>query len=111
MFPADRIGFSTLRLGAAGLALGSAAGAWLEYTLLRRALARRIGRHGVRTRTVLDLALAAVLGGLVGVWVQLWLPSVHPIVIAFAALLPFGLVYVGVSTALGHGIPLRGRRG
>ncbi len=110
MFPADRIGFSTLRLGAAGLALGSTAGAWLEYTLLRRALRRRIGRHGASTRSVLHLVLAAALAGLAGVLVQLWMPPVHPVPTALATLLPFGLVYVGVASALGHGLPIRRRR-
>jgi putative peptidoglycan lipid II flippase len=110
MFPADRIGFSTLRLGAAGLALGSTAGAWLEFVLLRRALRARIGAHGAATRTVLDLVLAAALAALAGVLVQLGAPSGHPVITALETLLPFGLVYVGVTAVLGHGLPIRRRR-
>jgi putative peptidoglycan lipid II flippase len=109
MFPADRIGFSTLRLGAAGLALGSTVGAWLEYGLLRRALVRRIGRHGAPTRTVLELVLCASVAGLTGVLLQTVLPTAHPIVVALETLLPFGVVYLGATSALGHGLPLRRR--
>jgi len=40
--------FSLHRLGAVGLALGASVGAWVEWTLLRRALARRTGAPLVR---------------------------------------------------------------
>jgi len=109
MIPADRIGFSTLRLGAAGLALGSTTGAWIEYVLLRRSLTDKIGGHGVPTRTLLDLLASAALAGLVGVLLQVSLPTAHPIVTALETLIPFGLVYLGVTAALGHGLPLRRR--
>lgn len=110
MFPADRLGFSTLRLGAAGLAIGSSVGAWVEFLLLRRALGAGIGPHGAPLRTVLDLVLAAALAGLVGVGLQLTLPGAHPVLVAAETLVPFGVVYLGATAALGHGLPLRRRR-
>jgi putative peptidoglycan lipid II flippase len=110
MYPADRLGFSTLRMGAAGLATGSAVGAWVEYALLRRALRTLVGAHGAGLRVVLDLLLSAALGALVAVRLQVWLPSAHPMITALETLLPFGVVYTGVATALGRGIPLRRRK-
>lgn len=110
MIPADRLGFSTLRLGAAGLALGSTTGAWIEYILLRRALTTRIGPHGAPTRTVLELIGAAAVAGLVGVVLQATLPAAHPVITALETLIPFGVVYLGVTAALGHGLPLRRRK-
>jgi putative peptidoglycan lipid II flippase len=110
MFPADRVGFSTLRLGAAGLALGSTVGAWAEYVLLRRALRQAIGPHAPRGRFLTEVTLAAAVAGLAGVQVQLRLPSAHPAVTALETMLPFGVVYLGMTALLGHGLPTRRRR-
>ncbi|MDX1645730.1 MAG: murein biosynthesis integral membrane protein MurJ [Longimicrobiales bacterium] len=107
MFPADRLGFATLRLGAAGLAAGSTAGAWIELALLRRALKARIGRHGPPARKILRLTLAAVLAGLGGVAMQVWLPDAHPVLVALETLIPFGVVYLVATSAMGDGISLR----
>lgn len=107
MFPADRLGFSTLRLGAAGLALGSAVGAWLELLLLRRALKGYIGDHGPPPATVLRLILAALLGALAAVGLQVGLPDAHPVLVALETLLPFGVLYLAATSWMGVGIPLR----
>ncbi|HUF76704.1 MAG TPA: murein biosynthesis integral membrane protein MurJ [Longimicrobiales bacterium] len=103
MFPADRLGFETLRLGAAGLAAGASAGAWVEYVLLRRALARRIGAHGPGSRGVAKVALAAALATAAGVALQLLLPPAHPAVLAVETLLPFGVVFLVAAALLGEG--------
>lgn len=107
MFPADRIGIGMLRLGAAGLAAGSAVGAWIEYGLLRRALRRAIGPHGSDVGLVLRLSLSALLAALVGVAIQLRLAQGHPIVVALETMLPFGVVYLAATAAFGRGLPLR----
>lgn len=105
MFPLDSVGFRSLRLGAAGLSLGASAGAWLEYLLLRRALARSIGSHGPGVGTTLRMTLAATLAAGAGVGLQLLLPATDPIVLALETLLPFGVVYLAASAALGVPIP------
>ncbi|UCC26881.1 MAG: murein biosynthesis integral membrane protein MurJ [Gemmatimonadales bacterium] len=46
MFPLDRIRIGPWGLGAAGLGVGASVAAWVEYGLLRRRLADRIGEHG-----------------------------------------------------------------
>lgn len=104
MIPADRLGFASLRLGAAGLAVGSAVGAWLEYLLLRRALRGRIGDHGPASPTVTRVALAATLAAAVGVGLQTVLPPAHPMIVALETLIPFGVVYLGTTKLMGYGM-------
>ncbi|HUP51003.1 MAG TPA: murein biosynthesis integral membrane protein MurJ [Longimicrobiales bacterium] len=103
MFPADRLGFETLRLGAAGLAMGASAGAWIEYVLLRRALGRRLGTHGPGRMPVAKVAVAAALATAVAVALQLVLPPAHPIVLATETLVPFGVVFLAAAALLGEG--------
>jgi putative peptidoglycan lipid II flippase len=108
MFPLDRLGFSGLRLGAAGLAAGASVGAWIEYVLLRRALGGQIGGHGPGVGPVIRTGFAAAFAATVGVGLQLVLPPVHPILLALETLLPFGIVYLAVAGLLGEGGGLRG---
>jgi putative peptidoglycan lipid II flippase len=89
------------RWGAAGLTASAGVAAWVEFTLLRRTLNRRIGRTGVPGRFVATLWLAAALGAAAAWGVKLALGVTHPIVLAVAALAPFGLVYFGVTSAFG----------
>jgi len=105
MLPADRLGFESLRLGAAGLAMGASAGAWIEYVLLRRALGQRLGAHGPGRAPVANVAVAAVLATAVAVALQLVLPPAHPIVLAAETLVPFGVVFLAVAALLGEGGP------
>jgi putative peptidoglycan lipid II flippase len=123
MFPLDRLGVGELRFGVAGLAFGSAVGAWLEFFLLRRALARHIGPHGPGLKRVLRMAAAggiALVAGLVARSVFGFsarpglLPGLlgdgsvllNPLAAAGTAGL-FGVAYLGVAAALGVGISLR----
>lgn len=103
MIPADRLGFATLRLGAAGLALGSSSGAWLEFLLLRRALERSVEGHGPSSRSLTRMVLAAAVAGWVGVTLQTNLPPAHPAIVALETLVPFGVVYLALAAALGVG--------
>jgi putative peptidoglycan lipid II flippase len=50
-------------LGAVGLGLGSSIGSWVEWVLLRRRLARQLGRP-VRSGWFTTVALASILSGL-----------------------------------------------
>jgi len=123
MFPLDRFGVGELRYGAAGLALGSAVGAWFEFILLRRALGRQIGPHGPGRGPVTRMALAGVAALGVGLGAKIvlgyssaggilpdllgeasiWLDPLAAIGTAGA----FGLAYLGITALLGVGIPLR----
>lgn len=119
MFPLDAFGVGRLRFGAAGLALGASAAAWLEYGLLRARLARAIGPHGPGSDMVTRSLLAATLAAGAGVAVLLVLPVippgagllagltglsvdiVSPPVRALETVVPFGVVYLAVAALLG----------
>lgn len=107
----------TLRLGAAGLALGSVVAAWVELTLLRVRLRRRSGLRVPLGRTVGRLAGAAVVAGLVMVVLQSTLPDLPDEVEAVVVLGVPGGLYVLVARLLGvpeaSGVPaaIRGRLG
>ncbi len=59
------------RLGAAGIALGASVGAWLEWWLLRRSVARRTGSRRARTGITRPLVAASsiVLAAPIGWWI------------------------------------------
>ncbi|MFQ5537515.1 MAG: murein biosynthesis integral membrane protein MurJ [Gemmatimonadota bacterium] len=101
MIPLDQVGFQRLRLGAAGLALGTTLGAWMEYALLRHALARSLGPHGPALRPLLSIFLAASLAAATAVALQLLLPPAHPALVAVETLIPSGVVYLAVARLMG----------
>ena len=109
MWPLDRMGVAGVGLGAAGLALGSAAGAWLEYVLLRRALGRSIGVHGAGRRALLLQMGAAAVAAAAGVALQLRLPPAGPWITAVETLLPFGVLYLLVAHFSGVGVAAKAR--
>ena len=101
MFPFDRFETEHLRLGAAGLGLGTSLAAWLEYGLLRRKLGRTLGPHGMargRLTRLLGAGLLAVAAGLGG---RALVAGFHPILAAAGTLLPFGLVYLAAARWFG----------
>jgi putative peptidoglycan lipid II flippase len=101
MIPLDRAGVGGLGLGAAGLALGASAGAWLEYVLLRRALRARVGAHGPDGAYAEKIWLAGAAATGVAVAIQLLLPPAHPVLAAVETLVPFGVVYLVGAALLG----------
>jgi putative peptidoglycan lipid II flippase len=125
MFPLDRLAVGELHMGAVGLALGAASGAWLEYRLLRRRLTSLIGDHGPDPRRLRRIALAgaAALGAgfaakvLLGFSLRpgllntlLATSSVSWLLDPLAALATasaFGVAYLGTAALLGVGMPLR----
>ena len=133
MLPLDRLGVAGgeggaaqgLRLGAAGLALGATVGAWTEYLLLRRSLARAIGPHGAPRRQLAVILAAGFAGTGAGLlakaalgsavpsrsgWVQALAGSASWLVAPLSAAgtaLAFGVVYLTVAKALRTSLPPR----
>lgn len=89
------------RWGVAGLTASAGMAAWVEFTLLRRGLNRRIGRTGLHASFVARLWLAAAISAGVAWAVKLVMGTGHPILLAIAAFAPFGLAYFGITSALG----------
>jgi putative peptidoglycan lipid II flippase len=89
------------RWGAAGLTASAGIAGWVEFTLLRRALNRRIGQSGLSATYVLKLWLAAIVGTIVGWAFKLLLGPIHPVPLAIVVLGSYGVTYFGVTSALG----------
>jgi putative peptidoglycan lipid II flippase len=86
--------------GAAGLTASAGIAGWIEFALLRRSLNQRIGRTGLSSTFVARLWLSAFGGAVLGWAIKLAIPRLHPIIIAAVVLVPFGLAYFGVASAL-----------
>jgi putative peptidoglycan lipid II flippase len=70
---------------------------WVEFTLLRRALNRRIGPTGVPAPLVAKLWTAAAIAAGVAWAVKLGIGRHHPIVTGVAILGPYGAVYFAMT--------------
>ena len=124
MFPLDaRFGVGDYRLGAAGLAFGSAVGAWAEYGLLRSRLSRHVGPHGPQSGKVprfLLSGLVAVVAGFAAKEVlgfsgeagllpnllgntSFWLNPLAAVGTGGV----FGVAYLWTASLLGVGMPVR----
>ncbi len=89
--------------GGAGLTASAGMAGWVEFTLLRRGLAARIGPTPLDARFTIQLWALSVLAAAVAVGVQLLLVSARPLVQGPVTLLTYAVVY-GLS-ALALGIP------
>ncbi len=89
------------RWGVAGLTISAGIASWVEFTLLRLAMNRRIGRTGLPREILAKLWLAAIAGSGVG-WLTERLVGRHlPVLVAVAVLVPYGLSYFAATWLLG----------
>ena len=98
-----------LHLGAVGIALGSAVGAWVELALLRLALRWRIGPVRLGGGTLATVVTAALAGAAVGRLVDLVVGDLPAILAAGASIGAAGLVYLAFAQA--RGLQLRAMLG
>ncbi|HEU4617520.1 MAG TPA: murein biosynthesis integral membrane protein MurJ [Gammaproteobacteria bacterium] len=90
-----------LPLGPVGLALGAAVGAWLEWGLLRAALARRVGAVGAGAGSVARMLAAALAAAGAGYGFGVVLAGLHPLPRALLVAAVFGTVYFPLARLLG----------
>ncbi len=88
------------RWGAAGLTITAGLAAWVEFTLLRRALNRRIGFTGLPASYAAGIWGVALAAAALGWGVHLLIGSRHPIYTGVAVLGAYGLAYLGGTTLL-----------
>lgn len=103
---AARAAAAVPRLGALGLTLGAAAGAWVEYVLLRRAVRQRIGPARLGGGVLGGVLAAAVAAGAAATLlrpVTAVLPAIAGAVVALAVAAP---VYLAVAAS--RGVDVRG---
>ena len=87
--------------GTAGLTAAASIAGWVELLLVRRAVNRRIGRTGLPFSVGVRLGGAAFVAAGVGWSIKLTVREAHPIERAVLILLPFGAVYLAMTTLLG----------
>jgi putative peptidoglycan lipid II flippase len=89
--------------GVAGLTASAGIAGWVEFILLRLKLNRRIGRTGLPLSYVAKLWTSAAIGAGAGWAIKLAIGAHHPFIIALLVLGAYGLIYFGVTSALGVG--------
>jgi putative peptidoglycan lipid II flippase len=94
------LGFDA-KWGAAGLTVSAGIAGWIEFILLRRTMNRRIGRTGISIGYQTRLWAGAILASMVAWGILLAAGAQHPILLALLVLVPYGLVYFGVTSLLG----------
>ena len=87
--------------GVAGLTVASSAGSWVEFGLLRRALAKRVGAIDTNMGRVAKLWLAAVLAAAATWLVQLPLKGRGGVVVALLLVLLYGAGYLVITWSFG----------
>ena len=88
------------KLGVAGLTVTAGIAGWVEFYLLRRAMAQRIGPTHVAGIYTFKLWLSAALAAAAAWGVKLTLTGGHGLVSSFLVLAAFGMVYLALTTAL-----------
>jgi putative peptidoglycan lipid II flippase len=88
-------------LGIVGLAIGAAVSRWVEYRLLSRALAWRIGRTRLAGRWLNPIAAGCTAAAVVAVVCEALFGALPSLVALVLVVGPAGLVYVAVTRRLG----------
>jgi putative peptidoglycan lipid II flippase len=89
------------RWGVAGLTSSAGIAGWVEFTLLRRALNRRIGPTGLPASLVARLWSAALVSAAAGWGVKLAIGPHNVRLVAIAVATAYGVAYVAVTMLLG----------
>lgn len=89
------------RWGVAGLTFSAGISSWVELTLLRRTLNRRIGATGLPGAYLAKAWAAALTAAGIGRALLLAVQHRNPILVAVVVLIPYGLGYFAIAAALG----------
>ncbi|HXC32547.1 MAG TPA: murein biosynthesis integral membrane protein MurJ [Verrucomicrobiae bacterium] len=89
------------RWGVAGLTISAGVSSWIEFTLLRRTLNRRIGATGLTPAYLAKGWGAALVAAAIGRGILMAAGRRNPILLAIVVLGPYGLAYFGVAAAFG----------
>jgi putative peptidoglycan lipid II flippase len=88
------------RWGVAGLTASAGVAGWVEFTLLRHALNRRIGRTGLPVRLVASLWASAGVAAAAAWAIKLALGPHKPQLVGLAVLCPYGAIYLAMTYLL-----------
>jgi putative peptidoglycan lipid II flippase len=84
----------------AGLTASAGVSGWLEFVLLRRTLNKRLGPTGLPGSLTTRLWIAAAVGAAVAWAIKIAAPADHPVITGVLVLVPYGLVYLGMTLML-----------
>jgi putative peptidoglycan lipid II flippase len=87
--------------GVAGLTLSAGIAGWIEFGLLRRALARRIGAVSYSIARIAKLWIAALAAAAAGLALARVSPAAHPVITGVMVLVPYCLVYLLLTQWMG----------
>jgi putative peptidoglycan lipid II flippase len=99
-FPMPRWLGLPAHLGLVGLTVSAGMAAWLEFTLLRITMNRRIGKTGLHASLVVKLWGTAIVAAGVAFALKFWTKEFHPLISAPIVFLAFGLIYFAGTAAL-----------
>ncbi len=85
------------RWGVAGLTISAGVAGWVEFTLLRRTLNRRIGRTALSAAFLAKLWISAAAAAAVAWAIKIALGRANPILAGAAILIPYTLVYFAMT--------------
>jgi len=88
------------RMGIIGLTVSAGIAAWVEFTLLRAALKRRIGKTGLPASVLAKLWGAALCAATVAFMLKQWTMAMPPLAAGFVVIALFGAVYLAAALAL-----------
>lgn len=85
--------------GAAGLTASAGIAGWVEFSLLRRTLSRRIGRAAIDASYLARLWVSALVAAVAGYAAKMAVGSGRPLVVGAVGLGLYGAVYLGMTFA------------
>ena len=88
------------RWGVAGLTASAGVAGWVEFTLLRRSLNRRIGETGLAARFVARLWAAAAVAAAAGFGVKMMVGVARPVIDGVLVLGTYGILYFALCYVL-----------
>jgi putative peptidoglycan lipid II flippase len=91
-----------LKWGTAGLTASAGIAGWIEFLMLRGTINSRLGGGtGIPATTLAQLWTASFAGAVVAWGAKSLVGVGNPLLAAAAVLIPYGLVYVGITIAMG----------
>lgn len=87
--------------GVAGLTLSAGIAGWVEFAMLRRSLAGRIGAVPYSIPRLVKLWVAAMIAAVVAAGIHRALPFHKPVLVGVCVLLPYGALYLLLTQVMG----------
>jgi putative peptidoglycan lipid II flippase len=87
--------------GVAGLTLSAGIAGWIEFGLLRRSLAKRIGKVSYSVAYIAKLWMAALAAAAAGLAIWRLSPAMHPVITGVEVLVPYCGAYLLLTQWMG----------